>query len=83
VRGVYRRVTTECQDAEPPGGAGGRGTHLGPDTGPRGESPATSYQLALAGVGLFSFGPNPTANPVGANEGGSAVSGKPSLARPS
>jgi hypothetical protein len=30
-------------------------------------------QLTLAGVGLYSFGPNPTANLVGAEEGGSAV----------
>ena len=28
-------------------------------------------QLAPAGVGLSSFGPNPTANPAGAEEGGS------------
>src|SRR5688572_23515493 len=34
--------------------------------GPRGESPAK------ASVGLNSFGPNPTANLVGAEEGGSA-----------
>jgi hypothetical protein len=27
-------------------------------------------QLTLAGVGLNSFGPNPTANPVGTKEGG-------------
>src|SRR5215203_5605808 len=35
-------------------------------TGPRGESPA------IASVGLDSFGPNPTANSVGAEEGGSS-----------
>src|SRR3954468_3174718 len=34
--------------------------------GPRGESPA------IGGVGLDSFGPNPTANSVGAEEGGSS-----------
>src|SRR3712207_9337654 len=33
---------------------------------PRGESPA------IGGVGLDSFGPNPTANSVGAEEGGSS-----------
>src|SRR4051812_6216442 len=30
-----------------------------------------NLRLTLAGVGLCSFGPNPTANPVGAEEGGS------------
>src|SRR5215211_8140444 len=52
-------------DAESPGGAGGGGpTQDLP--GPRGESPA------IGGVGLDSFGPNPTANSVGAEEGGSS-----------
>ena len=46
-------------------GGGGPTSDL---TGPRGESPAN------AGVGLFSFGPNPTANPAGAEEGGTTVS---------
>jgi hypothetical protein len=33
----------------------------------------------LAGVGLNSFGPNPTADLAGVEEGGIAVPGKPSV----
>src|SRR5829696_9297650 len=64
-----------------PGWRRGAGDPHGPQ-GPRGESPATSYQLALAGVGLFSFGPNPTANLVGAKEGGHSASSGPVSAEP-
>src|SRR5215218_8969985 len=65
-RRIYRLLTTEMpmtpSPLAPPGG-GGPTQDL---PGPRGESPA------IGGVGLDSFGPNPTANPVGAEEGGSS-----------
>ena len=48
-----------------------------PRVAPGGGGPTSDYQvlgvnlqLMLAGVGLNSFGPNPTANPAGAEEGG-------------
>src|ERR687898_1200556 len=55
---------------------GGGGPTSDLPAGPRGESPAK------ASVGLDSFGPNPTANLVGAEEGGSAWVGSSPLSAP-
>src|SRR5215210_6127355 len=65
-RRIYRLLTTEMPMTPSPLVAPGGGGPTQDLPGPRGESPA------IGGVGLDSFGPNPTANSVGAEEGGSS-----------
>src|SRR5215212_6025493 len=65
---VVRRIPTVDNSIAVTPNARGRGTHTDTSLKVRG----VNRQLSRANVGLNSFGPNPTANPVGAEEGGSS-----------